>query len=221
MARPRTHDQALKLRLLDEAGRLLVAEGPAGLTVRRLAELSGTSASAVYSLFGDKWGLVEAMFNEGFRRLSQRFAELRPTSDPAADLLALGQAFRAGALANPHLYDLMFGCPFPEFHPAEPNATAALGTFTALVAGVQRCLDAGLLGGGDAMQLALFLFGQVHGLTGLELNGWLGPREQADRLWDLAMRVTFEGLRAEAPGSRASRPQRRGERVGRRTARRP
>ncbi len=198
-----------------------MAEGPAGLTVRRLAELSGTSASAVYSLFGDKWGLVEAMFNEGFRRLSQRFAELRPTSDPAADLLALGQAFRAGALANPHLYDLMFGCPFPEFHPAEPNATAALGTFTALVAGVQRCLDAGLLGGGDAMQLALFLFGQVHGLTGLELNGWLGPREQADRLWDLAMRVTFEGLRAEAPGSRASRPQRRGERVGRRTARRP
>ncbi len=221
MARPRTHDEALKLRLLDEAGRLLVAEGPAGLTVRRLAELSGTSPSAVYSLFGDKWGLVEAMFNEGFRRLAQRFAELRPTSDPTADLLALGQAFRAGALANPHLYDLMFGCPFPEFHPAEPNATAALGTFTALVAGVQRCLDAGVVGGGDAMQLALFLFGQVHGLTGLELNGWLGPKEQADRLWDLAQRVTFEGLGAEAPGGRVTRRRQRDETQGRRAPRQP
>ena len=199
MARPRTHDEALKLRLLDEAGRLLVAEGPAGLTVRRLAELSGTSPSAVYSLFGDKWGLVEEMFNEGFRRLSQRFAELEPTSDPVADLLALGEAFRTGALANPHLYDLMFDCPFPEFHPAEPNATAALGTFTALVSAVQRCLDVGGVGGGDAMQLALFLFGQVHGLTGLELNGWLGTREQADRLWDLTFRITFAGFRAQAP----------------------
>jgi AcrR family transcriptional regulator len=176
-----------------------VAEGPATLTVRRLAELSGTSASAVYSLFGDKWGLIEEMFNEGFRRLSQRFGEVELTSNPVVDLIALGQAFRGSALANPHLYDLMFERPFPEFQPAEQNATTALGTFKALVDAVQRCLDAGLVGGGDALQLALFLFGQVHGLTGLELKGWLGSREQADGIWDLVLRITFEGLRAQAP----------------------
>jgi AcrR family transcriptional regulator len=59
VARPRTHDAKLRIRLLDEAGRLLAKEGPSALTVRRLAERAETSPSAVYTLFGDKWGLVE------------------------------------------------------------------------------------------------------------------------------------------------------------------
>jgi AcrR family transcriptional regulator len=198
VARPRTHDDKLRLRLLDEGGRLLAAEGPAALTVRRLAEQAGTSPSAVYGLFGDKWGLVEEMFMEGFRRLTSRFDALERTDDPLADLRALGQAFRDNTLANPHLYDLMFGRPFPQFDPAEKNTTFALATFQALVDAVQRCIDARLLAGNDAMGLASILFAQVHGLAHLELAGWLGTREMADLLWERAMAATMRGLRSEA-----------------------
>ena len=139
MARPRTHDDKLRLRLLDEGGRLLAEEGPAALTVRRLAERAGTSPSAVYSLFGDKWGLVDEMFREGLRRFAGRIARLGRTDDPLADLSALGDAFKANARANPHLYDLMFGEPFPEFVPGEETRTIAMGTFGALVEAVGRC----------------------------------------------------------------------------------
>jgi AcrR family transcriptional regulator len=193
VARPRTHDDKLRLRLLDEGGRLLAEEGPAALTVRRLAERAGTSASAVYSLFGDKWGLVEEMFREGFRRFAERIAALERTDDPLADLTALGAAFRANARANPHLYDLMFGQPFPQFLPGDEDRVMAMGTFGSLVEALGRCVDAGLLSG-DPLSLATIFFSLVHGLTSLELLGWLGPPEQADAAWERAEMAMFRGL---------------------------
>jgi AcrR family transcriptional regulator len=194
VARPRTHDENLRLRLLDEGARLLASEGPAALTTRGLAERAQTSSSAVYTLFGDKSGLVGAMFVEGFRRLARRFAEVQRTSDPRADLAALSQAFRANALANPHLYDLMFGKPFPGFAPDDEEAREALGTFQALVDAVQRCRDEGVIGTAEPLEVALVLFGMVHGLASLELKGWLGGPEQADQLWEIANRMALHGL---------------------------
>jgi AcrR family transcriptional regulator len=193
VARPRTHDDRLRLRLLDEGGRLLAAEGPSALTVRRLAERSETSASAIYSLFGDKWGLVEEMFREGFRRFAERIAALERTDDPLADLIALGAAFRANARANPHLYDLMFGRPFPQFQPGEETGAMAMGTFGALVGALGRCVDAGLLEG-DPVSLATIFYSLIHGLTSLELLGWLGPPERADAAWERAELAMFRGL---------------------------
>jgi AcrR family transcriptional regulator len=194
VARPRTHDQTLRLRLLDEGGRLLAEQGPAALTVRRLAERAGTSPSAVYSLFGDKWGLVDEMFREGFRRFAERIAALEPTDDAFADLNAIGEAFRANARANPHLYALMFSDPFPGFVPGEETRTVAMGTFGALVGAIGRCIDAGLLEG-DPLTLATIFFGLVHGLTSLELLGWLPSQEQADAAWRRARLALYEGLR--------------------------
>ena len=37
MARPRTHDEALRLKLLDRAGELIAADGPKALSLRKLA----------------------------------------------------------------------------------------------------------------------------------------------------------------------------------------
>ena len=199
MARPRTHDEKLRLRLLDEGGRLLAAEGPSALTVRRLAERAETSASAVYSLFGDKWGLVEEMFREGFRRFAERIAGLQRTDDPLADLIALGAAFRANARANPHLYDLMFGRPFPQFQPGEEDQVMAMATFGALVEALGRCVDAGQLNG-DPLGLATIFYSLIHGLTSLELLGWLGPPEQVDAAWERAEMAMYRGLMPSTAG---------------------
>ncbi len=196
VARPRTHDEQLRIRLVDEAGRLLSAEGPAALTTRRLADRAATSSSAVYSLFGDKGGLIRAMFSVGFQRLVERFDAVHASSDPVADLLQLGWAFRANALANPHLYDLMFSCPFPEFTPGDAEIPEALGTFQVLVDCVQRCLDDGVFASRDPFDVALLLFGLVDGLAGLELRDWLGSPEEAEKRWEMSMKVAVAGLRS-------------------------
>ena len=199
MARPRTHDEKLRLRLLDEGGRLLAEEGPAALTVRRLAERAATSPSAVYSLFGDKWGLVDEMFREGFQRFADRIAKLERSDDPWADLTALGAAYRANARANPHLYDLMFGRPFPQFLPGEETRVIATSTFGALVEALGRCVDAGLLDG-DPLELATIFFGMIHGLTALELSGWVVTPDRADAAWKRVRQALLVGL-ANAPAS--------------------
>src|SRR5436305_84188 len=101
-------------------------DGAAALTLRRLAAASGTSTMAVYTLYGDKPGLLRAMYRAGFERLGAALRAASATSDdPLEALLALGHAYRDTALANPHLYDLMFGAAVPGFVPDEPGQAAA------------------------------------------------------------------------------------------------
>src|SRR3954452_23226013 len=108
MARPRVHDEALRARLLAEASILVSKGGGAALTVRHLAHRAGTSSSAVYSLFGSRDDLLRAVGDEAFARFAARLSLVPRTDDPAGDLLNLGLAYRAHALADPHFYRVMF-----------------------------------------------------------------------------------------------------------------
>jgi AcrR family transcriptional regulator len=200
MARPRTRDyDELRRDLLDAAGRLLAQEGPQALSTRRVAQEVGTSTTAVYNLFGDKTGLLRAMFLEGFVRLAQEFDAVPHDGDPETDLMALGYAYRAAALANPHLYELMFGRPIADFRPDEAALAQIQGTCDTLVAAVARCIDAGRFAPSDPHDIAVHLNALVHGLASLELRGALAGGDQADRHWRLALEATFRGHRTPAP----------------------
>ena len=171
MARPRLHDEALRVRLLDEAGRLLSEEGPAALSMRRLAKDVGTSTTAVYSLYGSKSALVRAVFLEAFGRFGARLDAVPLSGDPLTDLLRLGVAYRESALADPHLYSVMFGQVIPEFEPEPEDTEASLATMNPLVDAVRAALDQGLLIPAPAETVAVALWAQAHGLVSLELGG--------------------------------------------------
>lgn len=196
MARPRNRDyDELRRELIDAGGRLLAAEGPAALSTRRVAQQAGVSTTAVYNLFGDKAGLVREMFLEGFERLAAAFAAVPRTDDPVADLLALGHAYRASALANPHLYELMFGRPVPEFRPDAEAGARIQPTFDALVAAVGRCVRAGAFAAAEPYDVAVRLNALAHGLCSLELRGALGDAADSLRHWDDAFATMVRGLR--------------------------
>lgn len=200
MARPRNRDYGeLRRDLVDAGGRLLAAEGPAALNTRRVAGETGVSTSAVYNLFGDKAGLVREMFLAGFERLAGAFAAVPTGADPVADLLALGHAYRVSALANPHLYELMFGRPVPEFQPDAETAALIQPTFDTLVDAVVRCVREGAFAPAEPRDLAVRLNALAHGLCSLELRGALGDPQEARRHWDGAFGAMVRGL---APGGR-------------------
>lgn len=170
----KTHTADLAARLVDEAGRLLAREGAAALTLRRLAAASGTSTMAVYTLYGDKQGLLAAMYRAGFERLGDALrAAADGHPDPLDALVALGHAYRDTALANPHLYDLMFGAAVPGFVPDEGGRAVADAAYQPLVDGVRRCLDAAEMAGTPAERIALHLWAVSHGMVSLELAGHL------------------------------------------------
>jgi AcrR family transcriptional regulator len=177
----KAHTADLATRLVDEAGRILSRDGAAALSLRRLATATGTSTMAVYTLFGDKNGLLAAMYRAGFERLgATEVAAVDGVTDPLGALAELGYAYRRAALANPHLYDLMFGRPVAAFEPDAADKAVADATFRPLVEAVQRCLDAGVLVGGDPERIAFYLWAVTHGMVSLELAGQL-PGDDAAR----------------------------------------
>jgi AcrR family transcriptional regulator len=195
MPRPRKRDyETLRRELIDAGGRLLAEEGPAALSTRRVAQATGTSTTAVYNLFGDKAGLVREMFLEGFDRLTAAFAAVPRTGDPAADLLALGDAYRANARDNPHLYELMFGRPVPEFRPDAEAGRRIQPTFDALIDACARCVETGAFAPAEPYAIAVQLNAMAHGLASLELRGALGDEAEADAHWKRAFTSLVKGL---------------------------
>lgn len=187
MARPRVHDDALRTRLLEVASRVVAEGGPAGLTVRDVAARAGTSASAVYALFGGRAELVQAVGAEALRRFAEHLAAAPRTGDAAGDLLALGLAYRTSALDDPHFYRVMFDTAGTGARAAGAAPPTDQPTFVVLVDAVARLLrDRGVpeaAATGLAGPAALTLWGLTHGLVGLELAGLLpgDAQERSDR----------------------------------------
>ena len=80
----RQGQDVLRRTLLDAASRLLVAEGPQALTMRRVAAAVGCSTTVLYTAFGSKDGLADALFLEGFQRLRRRLEAVPSGGDPLA-----------------------------------------------------------------------------------------------------------------------------------------
>ena len=178
---------ALTARLLEEAGRLLVERGPAGLSLRTLAVAAGTSTMTVYTRFGSKQGLLAAMHREGFRRLGAALTEALDEDDPLAALLSTGRAYRRAAVAAPTLYGLMFGPPVEGFEPSDEDRAAAAATYEPLVEAVRRCSSAGVLTG-EPERVARHLWTVAHGAVSLELAGRLPALGQdAEEAYDEAL----------------------------------
>ena len=180
---PSVNPADLTVRLVDEAARILGDHGPGGLSLRKVAAAAGVSTMPVYTLFGDKQGLLAAMHREGFRRLGAALAAVPRTDDPLADLTALGVAYRAAALASPHLYGLMFGPLPPGFAPDAEDRAAADATYRPLVEAVARCQAAGLMRGDQPERVALHLWVVSHGMVNLELNRHLPETGAAGDLY--------------------------------------
>jgi AcrR family transcriptional regulator len=70
MPRHKQRTDEMRDRVLSAAVEILATDGVAGLTARRVAHDAQTSTPAVYELFGDKGGLIRAVFFEGFRLLA-------------------------------------------------------------------------------------------------------------------------------------------------------
>src|ERR1700750_1948078 len=70
--------------LLAAAHDLLANEGPAALSVRRIAAAAGMSTMNLYSRFGGKDGVLDELFIDGFRRMSEEMGDAPVSDDPIA-----------------------------------------------------------------------------------------------------------------------------------------
>jgi AcrR family transcriptional regulator len=166
------------MALVETAADLIAAEGPACLTLRRLAHEVGTSTMAVYTHFGGMDELRREVRREGFERLRQHLSAVPRTDDPVGDIGNLGAAYYVNAVTNPNLYRAMF----MEGPVGTDDADVGLDTFLQLVDAVQRCIDVGRFGPGDAYAMAQQLWAVSHGVVTLQLAHLLEPQVAQDCL---------------------------------------
>jgi AcrR family transcriptional regulator len=185
----RSGQEALRRTLLDAASRLLVAEGPGALTMRRVAGAVGCSTTVLYTMFRGKEGLADALYREGFERLRRRL-EAVADGDPLARLGALAHAYRANALAERAYYGVMFQQAIPGFQPSAASLAAARASLEVLARAVRAAMDAGALRAGDPQPVAEVLWAAVHGVVSLELAGHFpDPGAAGDRFQTLTSAV--------------------------------
>jgi AcrR family transcriptional regulator len=183
------------VRLLDRAGVLLSREGAGALSLRRLAADVGTSTTAVYSLFGGKPALVRELFVEAFHRFGTHLQAVPRTGDPGEDLIQLGLAYRRSALADPHLYPIMFANILPGFEPDEQVSQEAFAALTPLIEAVRTGIDAGVFVDVPANTLVMSCWGLSHGMVSLELNGYAPDDLDVDGAYERALRANLAGWR--------------------------
>jgi AcrR family transcriptional regulator len=190
------------MKLLDRAGELIAADGPKALSLRKLAADAGTSTTAVYSLFGSKPDLVNALYTEGFRRFGARMAGTALTGDAVEDLVALGSAYRTSALADPHLYGIMFTRSVPGFEPNEGAEKLARETLKPLERIIRRAVADGVFLDVPPETIAVGCWAIVHGLVSLELTGNLPEEFDVTGSYERALRANASGwLRRQTSGN--------------------
>ncbi|MBO1418046.1 TetR/AcrR family transcriptional regulator [Streptomyces sp. FH025] len=182
MSRRRSDPKTRQTLLVDIAARLLSEEGPQALSARRIASEVGTSTMALYTHFNGMRGLARAMVHEGFARLEGHFARVGRSDDPVADLCLYGRAYRYNALANPHLYAVMFGSSsLAGFSLGEDDRQHGRYTLVGVVECATRCIESGRFRSADPDLVAHQMWCAVHGLVVLELGGYLIEPFDAER----------------------------------------
>ncbi|MEV7543110.1 TetR/AcrR family transcriptional regulator [Streptomyces sp. NPDC089915] len=195
----RAGQEAARAAVLDRAIGLLVTEGIPALTIRRIAAEIGASTKVLYTVFGGKEGLIDALYQEGFARLRRAQEQVPRHPDPFAHLRDLGTAYRAHALAEPAYYRVMFEQAVPGYRPAAESLALAEEAFGVSVTAVGACVEAGVFRPGDAREISKLLWAAAHGAVSLELGGHFPPDTAARR---------YEALMAAVAGAFLAGPSR-------------
>lgn len=181
--------------ILDAAHHLVAAGGPQALRVREIAEAANCTTMTVYSRFGGKDGVIEAMYIDGFRRFTEAL-ETGLSGDAANQAIQMGVAYRTWALANPGSYQIMFTEAVPGFAPSEAATNVAQASFAVLVGAVERAQRDKILRPSNPTEIAWALWGMTHGMVMLELADMrpIASQAEAAEVYRQALVAVFRGF---------------------------
>src|SRR5260370_17788666 len=128
--------------ILLAAKELFIREGYEARTIRRIADVVGVSAPALYLYFKDKEAIMLALCDQTFGFLIERMGEISKQGLPPIERLRhCGEAYVRFALANPREYWLTFmsgntpkqinhqgGHKAEVIHPSHPGTSGAIAS---------------------------------------------------------------------------------------------
>ncbi|GAA3330749.1 TetR/AcrR family transcriptional regulator [Curtobacterium albidum] len=189
-----------RTRIVEAAARFLRDQGPGAVTTRGVAQAAGVQAPAIYRLFGDKDGLLEAVAEHVMAtfvadKASAVAAAAAADVDPVAELTDGWRRQVEFGLTNPALFALL----------SDPRRVA--GSHAAqmgkavLAARIHRVAAAGRLAVPEARAVALIQSAGVGVVTTILATP---PAERDPELPDAVFQGTLAQILTDAPVAAAS-----------------
>jgi AcrR family transcriptional regulator len=134
------HREATRREILEAAWQVAREQGLAALTLRELAARVGMQAPSLYSHFGSKNAIYDAMFAqawEAYRQAATEHVQSLPTS-PRAALKSIAGHFFDFAVADLARHQIMNQRVLPGFHPTAESYAPAVAVLEELKAVLGR-----------------------------------------------------------------------------------
>ncbi|MFM9978039.1 MAG: TetR/AcrR family transcriptional regulator [Sphingomonadaceae bacterium] len=170
-----------KAEILRAATALFVEQGMTGLNVRAVATRAGVSTIGVYSHFGGKAGLLDALYADGFAQLGQVVAAANHATDPHDAIMNAVDRYVAFSTTNAAHYALMFDSGSAGYQPGAAARAVARSAFGQLARTVSRVATADL-GRDGSSAMAFSLWALVHGYVTLRAHASIDGVSDADWL---------------------------------------
>lgn len=191
----RTRSRDIESSLLQAADAVLRRDGADGVTVRSVATEAGVAPMGVYSRFGSKEGLMDALLVRALGEVRVAVAA-RGESDPVERLRASARRYREWALQNPAHYQAIF---LSQTGIQSAEVTAELMTvFDAGCANIEYGMAHGVLRVGDPREMVSRFWCATHGAITFELHRLIVTAD-ADSMFEAVLDMVIQGL-APSPG---------------------
>jgi AcrR family transcriptional regulator len=105
---PLARSHNLRERILDAARRIVMREGFAALSMRKIADAIGYSPASLYLYFEGRDEIAEALGRDGYANMLEHLAPHAHIGDPRERLHALAHAYVAFGCDHPQTYELIF-----------------------------------------------------------------------------------------------------------------
>jgi AcrR family transcriptional regulator len=198
---PAARKERLRGALIEAAERAIAREGLAGLKARELAAEIDVALGQIYNLVDDLDELFLRVASRTLNRLDSALAEAQARAaiqGPLAQLAAVGQAYRAFASANLHLWRTLFE---HRMAPGKEVPDWALADQMSLFRHILAPLEALAphASADERRLLAHTLFSAAHGIVilGLDEKHVGVPPALIDAQIEMLVRLTAAGLAAQ------------------------
>jgi len=198
MAEKKYHHGDLKNALIEAGIETLSKEGVGALSLRKVARRAGVSHTAPYAHYADKQALIAAIATEGYEKLYAKIAGVvqRYSDDPARQLVEAAWAYAEFALAETDQFKITFSGVVEKEKDYPAFVEVSQKNFKLVVEIIEACQREGVLPAGPSDVIAVGVWGLLHGLVSLVLEGQVS-HTILDRLTLKELLVSALNLMAE------------------------
>lgn len=193
---------SLERAILDEARRALVEKDYTALSMRKIAEAVGCTATSIYLYFRDKDALFHALIDEGFAALNARLQEAadggsrteEAAEDPLQRVRRLCSEYVRFGLENPEFYEIMFMLhpEHTERYPATKYRRARRG-LELFADGLRQLPGREAASDEELLLVATAVWCSLHGTVSLLISERVDVRIDRDALVDRAVQLGVDG----------------------------